>query len=329
MHQLGFQLNQLEHVTAYIYYYGQRVEEVIQGYQQVYPSPQIPDLSLKGAQIIIPEPIDPVQIIVHQSCTKWIWWLSAQRFYPLQHYINVRHLFQSEYARTKLTLLGLSGIMLTDYVRNVFIANSKTNIRKNNWIAFNAAKSSFAAIQLLRQHIPATLIPIHGMQTDQVQQVLSLCRMYIDFGWHPGRDRLPREAVMNGCLIVTGRDGAALNEVDIPIPHEYKIELRNLRKNATKITKYLSEYDKRFTHFDSYRNSVLDQERIFKQEIFNLIKFAHQDPGSCKFTIGNYLDAFLLEHERQQRVWQQGANEEACSLFEKLMRPITAQTDVS
>jgi len=44
-------------------------------------------------------------------------------------------------------------------------------------------------------------------------------KLYVDFGKHPGKDRMPREAAVHGCCIITGRRGAAGNPFDIPIPN--------------------------------------------------------------------------------------------------------------
>jgi hypothetical protein len=48
--------------------------------------------------------------------------------------------------------------------------------------------------------------------------------VYIDFGNHPGRDRIPREAAAMGCVVITNRRGSAENDVDIPIPNFLKID---------------------------------------------------------------------------------------------------------
>ena len=45
---------------------------------------------------------------------------------------------------------------------------------------------------------------------------------YIDFGPHPGMDRLPREAALAGCIVLTNREGAANFAKDVPLPEEFK-----------------------------------------------------------------------------------------------------------
>ena len=45
---------------------------------------------------------------------------------------------------------------------------------------------------------------------------------YIDFGPHPGMDRLPREAALAGCVVITNCEGAANFQEDLPLPSEFK-----------------------------------------------------------------------------------------------------------
>ena len=48
-------------------------------------------------------------------------------------------------------------------------------------------------------------------------------QVYIDFGHHPGQDRLPREAAACGCLVVTGTRGSAGFHADVPLPPALKL----------------------------------------------------------------------------------------------------------
>ena len=35
-------------------------------------------------------------------------------------------------------------------------------------------------------------------------------------------DRLPREAALAGCIVITNREGAAAHDEDVPLPPEFK-----------------------------------------------------------------------------------------------------------
>lgn len=60
------------------------------------------------------------------------------------------------------------------------------------------------------------------MTTQQIIKILDESMVYIDFGNHPGKDRIPREAALRNCIVMTNKSGSAANDIDIPIPAEYK-----------------------------------------------------------------------------------------------------------
>lgn len=53
---------------------------------------------------------------------------------------------------------------------------------------------------------------------------MSKSKVYIDFGNHPGKDRIPREAAISGCIVITGKRGAAAFAEDVCIPETYKFD---------------------------------------------------------------------------------------------------------
>ena len=55
------------------------------------------------------------------------------------------------------------------------------------------------------------------MTPTQVRETLSTVMIYADLGFHPGKDKLPREAAMCNCVVVTNKAGAAAYEEVIPI----------------------------------------------------------------------------------------------------------------
>ena len=79
------------------------------------------------------------------------------------------------------------------------------------------------------------LVPIQHMASSQ--QLLARARVYIDFGHHPGQDRLPREAAQCGCVVVTGMRGSAGLFADVPLPQYLKIEepLAELNETVARI----------------------------------------------------------------------------------------------
>lgn len=297
LHQLAFHLNETPNVSCAIFYYGKRSAAVINEYQQLYPVPRISQLDLPGAHIVFPESFDPKHVPCPKGGTRWVWWLSANRHYPINHYEECGHLFQSEYARVKLHTLGVKGLMLTDYLRDLFASAPDASAERKSWIAYNAAKSALAAMTLARTG-KFTLVPIKQMTAEQVRKTLSQCKLYIDFGPHPGRDRLPREAVVNGCMVVTGLEGAAGNKIDVPIPSGYKLSMGQLSQSSDFFEELLSQYEQRIVEFRHYAKAVHKQKATFLKEVDALVSAVDTPQFHTRHTfVEPDMDSFLLKQE--------------------------------
>ena len=120
------------------------------------------------------------------------------------------HLVQSEYARNHCKYLGISGDKikyLGDYLRDEFIENAlKTcEIEKQNMVAYNPKKGMEFTKKLISLAPDIEWIPLQGLTPDEMSLLLRSVKVYIDFGEHPGMDRIPREAAISGCCVITGR----------------------------------------------------------------------------------------------------------------------------
>lgn len=124
------------------------------------------------------------------------------------------------------------------------------------------------------------------MTGEEVAALLRRAKVYIDFGPHPGMDRLPREAALAGCIIVTNRRGAAGNETDVPIPSRFKfgeqISTTTFSRgtpffDADGVVSLLRECcsedrcDKVSKEFDSYREWIRGQEGTMKVCVSKLV----------------------------------------------------------
>lgn len=317
LHQLAFQLNEIAGVSCSILYYGKRSPQVIREYQALYPVPPTQELNQRGAHIVFPETFDPRHVPCPVGGSRWVWWLSANRYFPVNHYAGCGHLFQSEYARTKLLGLGVRGLMLTDYIRDYYLDEPLITAARHPWIAFNAAKSSLGALLLSRAQ-PFTLVPLRNMSAHEIRQTLSKCRIYMDFGTHPGRDRLPREAVLNGCMIVTGLEGAAGNKIDIPIPPVYKMSMGDLPQSTPRFNAWLDAYDHHIGDFHSYQQVVRTQKEFFRKEVASLVAAVElSSVYTRQLFIEPDADFFLLKQEILQREKDQMLSDLAASLLDE------------
>lgn len=107
------------------------------------------------------------------------------------------------------------------------------------------------------------------MTAEEVHDLLCRAKCYIDFGNHPGQDRIPREAAAAGCCVITGRRGAAANDIDIPIPASYKFEdaPQAIPAILACLRACLDDYDGHIGDFAGYREMIAGQKEKFRHDV--------------------------------------------------------------
>lgn len=183
----------------------------------------------------------------------------------------VEHLYQSEYARVFLANNGIRNVHeLSDYINCDFFEPGMS-VKKESAIAYNPKKGFDFTQQLIEMAPDLDWRPIERLSRSGVIDLLKQCKVYIDFGNHPGKDRIPREAALCGCVVITGRRGAAAFDKDVPIPAKYKIdELRGTRAVIKQIRKSLGEYEKDVLDFKGYREMILREKADFVRQALSI-----------------------------------------------------------
>lgn len=187
------------------------------------------------------------------------------------------HWTQSEYAHQFVASRGGEAMMVTDYIRDeiIDVATEMAQGSRRNIVAFNPKKG----LDFTRQLIAATpadvqWVPIVNMTPRQVSELLGQAKVYVDFGSHPGRDRIPREAALCGCAVITGTQGSAGNGVDLPLPAAFKIDERlplAVPLIVARIRECMNDYAAAATLFDPYRRWIRGQKAAFTDEVFHAL----------------------------------------------------------
>lgn len=256
--------------------------------------------------LIVPEHFTEVSSSV-KAAKRAIWWMSvdnywgapyspdgysyrdlyriARRFlYKPQHIRNLSnfkdyyHFYQSEYAREYLSgEFGLSSTQLfplSDYIdcRYCFSQSRKMTDR----VLYNPKKGLKFTRQLISAAPDLNWTPLEGMTIESLVNTMQTSKLYIDFGNHPGKDRMPREAASCGCCVITGMRGAARNSVDIEIPDQYKFEKFDVNEILRTIRYVLSDYQSCFKDFDSYRAKINCEKDVFIDEVIRVCEMFEQ-----------------------------------------------------
>jgi hypothetical protein len=252
----------------------------------------------RGVLVVVPEVLATLSEHYAHAATA-IWWLSVDNFFKIEspdatlrirlrallHGLGLRdapahqpslsrirdkiHLGQSAYAMNFLQAQRMNGRRLGDYLHPVFAAPTGEEAR-NKVILYNKAKPSKALDSLLRDCPDLDWVPVSGMEREAVRAACRRAMLYVDFGAHPGRDRLPREAAISGACVITGRRGAAANDEDVAIPAAFKLDEKAADFTTAfreRVDHVMGDFAAAQDRFNDYRATIADDRRRFQADV--------------------------------------------------------------
>ncbi len=264
---------------AYIWYHGEKYDKPHPAYAH-YNIKLIEDLiDEDGYNIVFPESDGRLVPNIKQSQI-YFWWLSANNEVLINNDFeyygnsfqnsNIIHLYQSYWALYHLwNKEAIKYLPLFDFINDNFIKQSLSNTSsKEDIVCFNPKKGYEYTSQIINLLPQVKFIPLINMSRDQVIDTLKKSKIYIDFGYHPGKDRFPREAALMNNIVISGFRGSAMFYNDMPIdPLKYKFNIEDMVSAANGIKEYLHNYDKQIKDFDSYKNIILNQKEEFANQV--------------------------------------------------------------
>ena len=187
---------------------------------------------------------------------------------------SLLHFSQTEHATQYLRSCGIEPIPLIDSINEDFLTDRYLDRidHKKNIVLYNPTKGWKVTRNLIAAYPELNFVPVKGLNREQLSERLYEAKVYMDFGHHPGRDRMPREAAMHGCVLISGILGSAGNDIDLPIPKTYKVDsatpdfVKNFGELATDM---LQNFPQHYSNFASYRKWVQNEPTMFKQQIYD------------------------------------------------------------
>ncbi len=234
--------------------------------------------------VVIPEGWPFVCSEVHKAKILF-WWLSVDNFISaagpyLDDAINLIktkpkiHLVQSEYAKKYALSLGISRkrmLHLADYINDEYLFRKTTSneYNKQDIVLYNPKKGKDFTEELIKRSKDINWVAIQNMTTAQVADLMRRAKVYVDFGNHPGKDRIPREAAMSGCVVITGRKGSASYYEDVSIPDKYKVDESNASFDniIDLIRSCIYNYDTVIKDFDEYIHHIQTEKEEFIDDV--------------------------------------------------------------
>ena len=203
------------------------------------------------------------------------WWLSWDNV-PLieikkfSNHVSLNscvHIFQSHYARAEANRLGFDGPIVSDYT--LLAGQMAEPVQKTTDFCYLVTKSP-GVESLIDSLINFTIMPIYNMDHGQVQKVLQNSKFFIDFGPQPGKDRIPREAILNGCIPIVRKMGAACVYEDVPIPGYLKIDTAVL-SDGELLARTLVDLDSNIEHvrrqLKPYIKQIESEKAVFYDQV--------------------------------------------------------------
>ena len=201
-----------------------------------------------------------------------IWWLSVDNFFvsdlsspDIFSAAGFRHAYQSHYAKDFLEKKGLDSIFpLFDYI-SIPIS---TPPQKKDVVCYNP-KKGFEVTEKIIEKLGNCFMfrALEKMTGAEISSTLAESKIYIDFGAHPGKDRIPREAVLNDNIVLTSRKGAAAFFDDVPIGDTYKFDCSDIDGICSKINDAMERHGAMLSDFKRYADSIRGQKDEFFSQV--------------------------------------------------------------
>lgn len=313
IHQLAFKLQKLGFPRVFLFYLNTTQDNPVHPQFEKYQIKYITKIDDEIDHLLIVPEIHTSLLYKYKHLQKAIWWLSVDNFliskrlnssiyYKIKSLIikrklilpkrlfsfrekateKIHHFYQSEFAREFLIKNGVDQRLwsLSDYLNLSFKERKFSESKRKNQIVYNPKKGIEFTQKLISLRPDWSWVPIENMSPEEVGDLLGESKVYIDFGNHPGKDRLPREAAVSGCCIVTGRQGSAGNSIDIPIADKYKFDEKHTSFESilSQIDHLLKNYSEAILDFDTYRSKIREDEKIFEDCIKQIFEFSSTNP---------------------------------------------------
>lgn len=238
----------------------------------------------------------------YKKARKAIWWLSASNYYGYKfaepeslttkvrdirddpkhfayhvynritgQWLHAENFVQSEYAREFIRdALGVPQKAiheLSDYINLDYLKNTHGCTREDV-VLYNPRKGYEVTSRMIEKYPDITWVALEGFTREEMAERMHTAKVYVDFGYHPGKDRIPREAAMCGCCVITNRRGSARNDVDVPIPPEFKFdEPYKMDEIRGCIMSCFDDFENQTHKFEPYRIWIADEKRRFDEEV--------------------------------------------------------------
>lgn len=264
--------------------------EKVRAAYEIYNTKSEEEVSFTEDDLLIFPEILANQALKTFRCKVGIWWLSvdnALNWNQRLKYKNIRqpifekeeliHFYQSKYAHQYLIENGARIIApLYDYTLCNEFESGPNATKKDHEVAIFPSKGAELASHFIKLEPDLRYVQITKMSKSQVYQTLHKTDIYIDFGGQPGKDRVPREAAICGCLVFLHRQGSAAYYEDSPLDDFFLFTVEDILSGnlGQRIKLALLNINSMRSMQQYYRNKIINEKKEFELQCINFFTIA-------------------------------------------------------
>ena len=265
---------------------------------------QIPVSTLKdevGVAVVFPEIYCMLSLRL-KNAKPLIWWLSVDFFQRIKYHSlrdkvryflmalrgerpfrgvkalkGLTHLTKAAYDRAFLEKKEITGMQLSGPISSFYLRpySDELILKKKNIILYSTHRNTKIVTALIVHFPEFNFIPLSGLSEDQLRELYLSSKLFIDFGNHPGKERMPREAAVSGCCVVTGLLGSAANDEDIPIPKRFKLDIEDpdfFVKFKLLVADVFDNFLITSKEFEAYRHEIYNEPAQQERDFLNIVE---------------------------------------------------------
>ncbi len=281
LHQFTYNLNAFDGVNARLWYWGAKDDHPGPAEYERYKCEYVTELPNNYDGILVVPEIWANKILDYPDCKKAVWWLGVDAYAQwtpedeqgaFLKDQSIIHIAQSAYAYDFLKKLRIKRLYkCIDLLNDDFYPEPWGDMERGDHVLYNPAKATPFMKKIIKACPDIAFRPITGMTRDEVIKAMRGSKLYIDFGEFPGRERLPREAVLCGCCIITSKLGAAAYDEDFAHPYKYESKDSHMWAIVRQIRYVLGHYDECRGDFDLFREMLKAESVSLQKQIKELI----------------------------------------------------------
>lgn len=168
-------------------------------------------------------------------------------------------------------------------INQAYFTDNDSFCQKERIVAYNPKKANGFTKKIIdyvnTKNPDISFVPIQNLDQSGVKELLGRASVYMDFGFFPGPERIPREAAIMRCNIITSRLGSAANDIDVPINPKYKFDLKddNIPHIADCIVDMVNDYSDYVEDYEEYRRKVRAQKKDFDENVAKFLESIEND----------------------------------------------------